>query len=350
MRCGFPQGGLQSAQILSPLRLCPAQHQTRRTRFRNRPPVLVRHFALHISDALPAPHHFPFRSQLRLPHRPKKIDLQLHRRKRFPRRQRRMKRNPHRRIRDIAQNSAMRRPHRIRMLRPPLERPNRTPLAPLRHFKSNQLRHRHDLSPSRTRLSLLGAPLSSLLRHASSLISRAKAYTNPRGDIATIHSSLCVLCALCGEFLLLFPRPPAQKIPIAHSTRYNPSAFLPPRSTNVPDASPQSSHSFHLNTYRVDGATVVECHGKLISDHAPKLRNEVRNLLPAEKRIIIDMKNVHHMDSSGLGALATLYVHCRTRGCKLELINLNQATRSLLSMTNLLSLFEDAGRFGGKLP
>jgi len=62
------------------------------------------------------------------------------------------------------------------------------------------------------------------------------------------------------------------------------------------------------------------------------------------------MKQVQHMDSSGLGALATLYVSCRTRGCKLELINLNQATRSLLSMTNLLSLFEDAGRFGGKLP
>jgi anti-sigma B factor antagonist len=118
----------------------------------------------------------------------------------------------------------------------------------------------------------------------------------------------------------------------------------------VPDVSPQSSQAFHLNTYRVDGATVIECHGKLISDHAPQLRNEVRNLLPAEKRIIIDMKNVHHMDSSGLGSLATLYVSCRTRGCKLELINLNQATRSLLSMTNLLSLFEDAGRFGGKLP
>jgi anti-sigma B factor antagonist len=112
----------------------------------------------------------------------------------------------------------------------------------------------------------------------------------------------------------------------------------------------QSAHAFRLNTYRVQDGTVVECHGKLTFEHAPKLRNEVRNLVPAEKRIIIDMKQVQHMDSSGLGALATLYVHCRTRGCKLELINVNQATRSLLSMTNLLSLFEDAGRYGGKLP
>ena len=117
-----------------------------------------------------------------------------------------------------------------------------------------------------------------------------------------------------------------------------------------PPSHQPTSHAFRINTYRVEGASVVECHGKLTSDHAPQLRTEVRNLLPAEKRIVIDMKEVHHMDSSGLGALATLYVHCRTRGCKLELINLNKATRSLLSMTNILSLFEDAGRYGGKLP
>jgi len=124
-------------------------------------------------------------------------------------------------------------------------------------------------------------------------------------------------------------------------------AELPPPE---PPSHQPSSHAFRLNTYRVEGASVVECHGKLISDHAPQLRNEVRNLATAEKRIIIDMKNVQHMDSSGLGALATLYVHCRTRRCKLELINMNQATRSLLNMSNLLSLFEDAGRYGGKLP
>lgn len=112
----------------------------------------------------------------------------------------------------------------------------------------------------------------------------------------------------------------------------------------------QPKPAFRVTTYRVEGAVVVECHGKLTSEHAPHLRTEVRNLLADEKRIVIDMKQVHHMDSSGLGALATLYVSCRTRGCKLELINLNQATRSLLSMTNLLSLFEDAGRYGGKLP
>jgi anti-sigma B factor antagonist len=152
------------------------------------------------------------------------------------------------------------------------------------------------------------------------------------------------------------PRISRAQIPNAHSTRYNLAEFIFDWSNTLSDAHEHKSHSHHpashfrINTYRVQDATVVECHGKLTSEHAPQLRTEVRNLLPAEKRIIIDMKEVHHMDSSGLGALATLYVSCRTRGSKLELINLNQATRSLLSMTNLLSLFEEAGRYGGKLP
>jgi anti-anti-sigma factor len=126
---------------------------------------------------------------------------------------------------------------------------------------------------------------------------------------------------------------------------------LPDAPQPRPGAHPhQPAPAFRIDTYRVENVPIVECHGKLTFEHAPQLRNEVRNLLAAEKRIIIDMKHVQHMDSSGLGALVTLYVSCRTRGCKLELINLSQATRSMLSMTNLLSLFEEAGRYGGKLP
>ena len=95
---------------------------------------------------------------------------------------------------------------------------------------------------------------------------------------------------------------------------------------------------------------VVECHGKLTLEHAPLLRNKVRTLIPDDKRIILDLKDVPFMDSAGLGMLVTLYVSARSRGCKLELTNLSKALRTLLGMTNLLSLFEHAGRFGGRVP
>jgi anti-anti-sigma factor len=108
--------------------------------------------------------------------------------------------------------------------------------------------------------------------------------------------------------------------------------------------------TFHLQTHRNDEAITVQCHGKLTFEHAPQLRNKVRTLIPDEKRIILDLKEVPFMDSSGLGTLVTLYVSARTRKCKLELINVSPAMRSLLGATNLLSLFEAAGRHGGKFP
>jgi anti-anti-sigma factor len=108
--------------------------------------------------------------------------------------------------------------------------------------------------------------------------------------------------------------------------------------------------SFHLQTRRAADAMVVECHGKLTFEHAPQLRNKVRTLIPEEKRIVLDLKEVPFMDSSGLGTLVTLYVSARTRNCRIELVNVSAALRTLLGMTNLLSLFEQAGRFGGKFP
>jgi len=99
-----------------------------------------------------------------------------------------------------------------------------------------------------------------------------------------------------------------------------------------------------------EDATVVECSGRLIADVAAILRNEVRDLIPRSKRIIIDLTDLTHMDSSGLGALVGLYVSARRASCELRLINLNKQVRELLGMTNLLSVFETCGQFFIKMP
>lgn len=74
----------------------------------------------------------------------------------------------------------------------------------------------------------------------------------------------------------------------------------------------------------------------------------MRERIPGRKRIVIDLKEVPQVDSSGLGTVLGLYVSTRTRGCQLELVNAGQQIRDLFSMTNLLSLFEVAGRHHGK--
>jgi anti-anti-sigma factor len=115
------------------------------------------------------------------------------------------------------------------------------------------------------------------------------------------------------------------------------------------DSAYRSTRGFRIHSYLQEGATVVECHGKLTAENAPLLKSEVRNMIPNQKRIILDLKEVPLMDSAGLGTIVGLYVSARTRRCAFELINANQQIRELFGISNLLSLFEAVGRQGGKM-
>lgn len=103
-----------------------------------------------------------------------------------------------------------------------------------------------------------------------------------------------------------------------------------------------------MHFYEQEGALIAECHGKLIYENALGLKEEVRAKIPGNKRIILDFLDVPQVDSSGLGTVVGLYVSARTRGCRVEIANASQQLRDLFSITNLLSLFEAAGRHHGK--
>ena len=92
----------------------------------------------------------------------------------------------------------------------------------------------------------------------------------------------------------------------------------------------------------------MECFGRLTSENVPLLKEAVGEACDKKRRIVLNLKEVPMMDSSGLGALVTLHVSARTRGCKLEVVNASKQIRDLFSMTNVLSLFEAAGRHGGR--
>jgi anti-sigma B factor antagonist len=110
-----------------------------------------------------------------------------------------------------------------------------------------------------------------------------------------------------------------------------------------------SARGFRVHSYEAEGATVVECFGRLTYENAPSLKEEVRPLIPERKRIVLNLQGVPQIDSAGLGTVVGLYVSGRTRGCRIEIINASQQVIELFSMTNLLSLFEDAGRHGGRI-
>lgn len=105
-----------------------------------------------------------------------------------------------------------------------------------------------------------------------------------------------------------------------------------------------------LETYAWEDATVVGCTGRLTTETAVHLKTEVKALILCKRRVILDLTDLAHMDSSGLGALVALYISAKGAKCQLQLVNLSPRIRELLSLTNVLSVFEDYGRCGTRLP
>ena len=110
-----------------------------------------------------------------------------------------------------------------------------------------------------------------------------------------------------------------------------------------------SARGFRVSRREVEDGWVVECFGRLTSENVPLLKEEMREACGRKGRIVLDLKEVPMMDSSGLGAVVTLHVSARTRGCKLEVVNASTQIRDLFSMTNVLGLFEETGRHGRRM-
>lgn len=117
-----------------------------------------------------------------------------------------------------------------------------------------------------------------------------------------------------------------------------------------PEPAASSTAGFTMRTDTRDDAIVVFCIGRLTSEHASTLKTHVRGKLPHAKRIVLDLSELNRMDSSGLGAIVGLYVSAKKENCEFLLINYNSAIRDLLGITNVLSMFEDCGRTGMRMP
>ena len=108
------------------------------------------------------------------------------------------------------------------------------------------------------------------------------------------------------------------------------------------------ARGFRVQKSEGEGGLVVECFGKLTSENVPLLKEEMREACAKKARIVLDLKEVPMMDSSGLGAVVTLHVSARMSGNRLEVVNAGKQIRDLFSMTNVVALFEATGRHGGR--
>ncbi len=87
----------------------------------------------------------------------------------------------------------------------------------------------------------------------------------------------------------------------------------------------------------------VRCSGRLVAGVNDRLYLEVSQLIPGSRGIVLDLTDLTHMDSTGLGTLVRLYVSAKSAGCALQLFNIGKPIRHLLGVTHLLSVFEVIG-------
>jgi|SRR5579871_4772668 len=107
---------------------------------------------------------------------------------------------------------------------------------------------------------------------------------------------------------------------------------------------------FTINIEQSREAAVARCRGKLVAGVHDVLYTEIRQLMPDSKRIVLDLTDLTHMDSMGLGTIVRLYVSAKSAGCGLELINIGPRVRQLLGVTNLWSVFTVIGEHGVRMP
>ena len=117
----------------------------------------------------------------------------------------------------------------------------------------------------------------------------------------------------------------------------------------MPESAAASSGFTTEVKYFPEHVVVVLCHGRLVLGVTDVLSAAVRPLIPENKRIVLDLADVQHTDSFGLGTLVRLYVAARSAGCNLELMHLSKQIRHLLGLTNLLDVFTVIGEHGVKL-
>src|SRR5579863_8249101 len=94
-----------------------------------------------------------------------------------------------------------------------------------------------------------------------------------------------------------------------------------------------ASDRLMLEIDRAGSVATVRCGGKLVAGVTDFLYVRVSQLIPDSKRIVLDLTDLTHMDSMGLGTVVRLYVSARAAGCDLELINLGERIRQLLGVT-----------------
>ena len=90
-----------------------------------------------------------------------------------------------------------------------------------------------------------------------------------------------------------------------------------------------------------DSVDIVELSGRLTMANASEVRQRLRAIIEQSSgKVIVDLKDVGFMDSSGLSALISAFKSARGKGGEMVLLHLMPAVRSLIELTRMHQVFD----------
>ncbi len=92
-----------------------------------------------------------------------------------------------------------------------------------------------------------------------------------------------------------------------------------------------------------EGVTILDLKGRLlIGEGDVMLRDKVNSLIDSgQTRVALNLAGVPYVDSAGLGEIVRCYTTLSQKNGKLKLLNLNKRIHDLLTVTKLISFFDN---------
>jgi anti-sigma B factor antagonist len=98
-----------------------------------------------------------------------------------------------------------------------------------------------------------------------------------------------------------------------------------------------------ITSQRQSGSiTIVDLRGSIdLGEASLTFRHTIRDLVESGRiKIILNLSQVHSMDSAGIGELAGAYMPVKSRGGELKFLNPTKKVHGLLQITQLDRVFE----------
>jgi anti-anti-sigma factor len=95
----------------------------------------------------------------------------------------------------------------------------------------------------------------------------------------------------------------------------------------------------NMQTQEHDGAVVVSLAGEIDLQHSPSVRKQLMELMFARRDVLVDMKGVAYIDSSGIASLVEAYQMARKNATRFVLVAVSQPALRVLQLARLDKVF-----------